>query len=763
MAQPTPYDRQFSFQDFQAQEPTTPLPGDEVDGELNSVKVTLDQTLVNLAKIQRDDGALKNGIVTQDSLSSSLSVGFTMRGEWAAPVNYLAGDGVTLDQNKFYRALTSHLSVAGQTPDIRSDLWEQVADFTAATADAQESADAAAASASAAASSASGASGSASTAASAASAASASASAAAGSESSAAASAATAAALIGGTVTQAVRWDTPQGLTEPQQEQARANIGVAEAIVATGWVSAKYFGAVGDFSTDDAAAINEALAEAAATNSRVVRLTTGTYKIGSAIQMQPGVTLSGDGGATIKQADGANLTTLIEFGSAHGAVLEGCIIDGNRANNTDSFSNFLIHLRSANDAVVRNNVINNTPGYCIASNALRPTIEENEFNNRYLLAVFLYNAGEDVQARIVGNRLNGGGLGGIFLHAAYNSLIDGNIISGKLVGARNTMYVDTSGTTITWVSGTKFTDCKPGDWFVLNSGAEFNVTAVTDAEHVTVSTTLPTLSNTPTMFGMGDGVGIGGSQYCRVTNNTINGCVSYGAGTSVGGEAFSVGYTIFANNTIENTGKNGISVAWDSGAGIVVGTSILGNKFINTACGSGIGPLDDSAILVAGQTPGKVYQTFIDGNSVHSAAGTGQTNYWLATDGLGSYGSIVIGKNSAEDCVHGDEVENDVVSVALDAGWGTTAAVTNIVSTGHTVRLTITSSGASQAFGPGFTVFKMVEAAWSSYPKCALLSAAGSLDLRYPFWGEGLTTPGQWYAAYTTTPPSDGIFVLQMK
>ncbi|HEY5793414.1 MAG TPA: hypothetical protein VIU82_00240, partial [Bosea sp. (in: a-proteobacteria)] len=92
MAQPTPYNRQFSFQDFQAAQPTTPLPGDEVDGELNAVKVTLDQTLINLAKIQRDDGALKNGIVTQDALSSSLSIGFTFRGSWLTATNYLISD-----------------------------------------------------------------------------------------------------------------------------------------------------------------------------------------------------------------------------------------------------------------------------------------------------------------------------------------------------------------------------------------------------------------------------------------------------------------------------------------------------------------------------------------------------------------------------------------------------------------------------------------------------------------------------------------------
>lgn len=149
MAQPTPYDRQFNFQDQQAQTPTSPLPADEVDNEFNAVKVTLDQTLSNLAKIQRDDGALKNGIVTQDSLSDSLSIGFTLRGDWASGVNYLESDGVGFGSS-FYKATTSHLSSAGNAPDQPDAPWTKLVDFTALSADAAASAAAAAASATAA-------------------------------------------------------------------------------------------------------------------------------------------------------------------------------------------------------------------------------------------------------------------------------------------------------------------------------------------------------------------------------------------------------------------------------------------------------------------------------------------------------------------------------------------------------------------------------------------------------------------------------------
>lgn len=128
MSQPTPYNRQFNFRNQQAQTPTDPLPAAEVDKELNAVKVTLDQTLVNLAKVQRDDGALKNRIVTQDSLSDSLSIGFTYHGSWESGRNYLLSDGVSVGST-FYKALSSHLSSGANQPP-NATFWDPIADFT---------------------------------------------------------------------------------------------------------------------------------------------------------------------------------------------------------------------------------------------------------------------------------------------------------------------------------------------------------------------------------------------------------------------------------------------------------------------------------------------------------------------------------------------------------------------------------------------------------------------------------------------------------
>lgn len=69
MAQPTPYERQFAFS---GQPKATWAEG--LENELNAVKVTTDETLDNLELIQRDDGKLRNGIVTRDSLAPDLAL-----------------------------------------------------------------------------------------------------------------------------------------------------------------------------------------------------------------------------------------------------------------------------------------------------------------------------------------------------------------------------------------------------------------------------------------------------------------------------------------------------------------------------------------------------------------------------------------------------------------------------------------------------------------------------------------------------------------
>lgn len=97
MAQPRDYTRQYNFNDFQTTSPSDPLPANQVDAELNAVKLTLDDLNTNIGLVQRDDGKLANASVHPDALSSATLAlvqvsGYTPRGDWAVSTAYAAGD-----------------------------------------------------------------------------------------------------------------------------------------------------------------------------------------------------------------------------------------------------------------------------------------------------------------------------------------------------------------------------------------------------------------------------------------------------------------------------------------------------------------------------------------------------------------------------------------------------------------------------------------------------------------------------------------------
>lgn len=73
MADPTGYARSYSFTNWQASKPKTPLPAHEVDNEFDNVAQAMSETQDALADIRRSDGALKNGIVTFDALTDDVS------------------------------------------------------------------------------------------------------------------------------------------------------------------------------------------------------------------------------------------------------------------------------------------------------------------------------------------------------------------------------------------------------------------------------------------------------------------------------------------------------------------------------------------------------------------------------------------------------------------------------------------------------------------------------------------------------------------
>ncbi|WP_342737473.1 tail fiber protein [Bradyrhizobium sp. B117] len=126
----TPYDRQTSFALQSAENPKDQIPGNLFDAEFNAIKLSMDDTQQNLAKIQDDDGVLKRGSVGQAQFDSSVSLGFAAPTQWASGVLYTANVNTVFYNSIFYIANTTHTS----GPSFEPAKWDEIADFTAAAA-----------------------------------------------------------------------------------------------------------------------------------------------------------------------------------------------------------------------------------------------------------------------------------------------------------------------------------------------------------------------------------------------------------------------------------------------------------------------------------------------------------------------------------------------------------------------------------------------------------------------------------------------------
>ena len=130
MSQPPPFNRSFSFNNFQAANPSLPPPGNQLDGEFNNAKATLAAINSNLKLVQRDDGTLKNGSVTYDTLSASLqTAGIAPAIPWVTGTAYAVGASVT-NSSKFYRCLVAHTSGTFAT-DLAAAKWLLIVDLSA--------------------------------------------------------------------------------------------------------------------------------------------------------------------------------------------------------------------------------------------------------------------------------------------------------------------------------------------------------------------------------------------------------------------------------------------------------------------------------------------------------------------------------------------------------------------------------------------------------------------------------------------------------
>ena len=73
----TGYTRSYSFAGYQAINPSRPLPGPELDVELDNIAFSLGTVTVAIGQVRRSDGRLQNGVVTFDSLDPQVQLTLT--------------------------------------------------------------------------------------------------------------------------------------------------------------------------------------------------------------------------------------------------------------------------------------------------------------------------------------------------------------------------------------------------------------------------------------------------------------------------------------------------------------------------------------------------------------------------------------------------------------------------------------------------------------------------------------------------------------
>lgn len=126
MADPTKYTPSYDFSAYQAVTPNKPLPGVRVDAELADIAEAIDGAVGAIKDIRRSDGALKNGIVTEESLSAGLMDG-------------LVDGAITIAQDAAAAAAVSQTSAAASAS---AALTAQMAAAASATSAATSAANA---------------------------------------------------------------------------------------------------------------------------------------------------------------------------------------------------------------------------------------------------------------------------------------------------------------------------------------------------------------------------------------------------------------------------------------------------------------------------------------------------------------------------------------------------------------------------------------------------------------------------------------------
>ena len=131
----TKYTRNYDFDDFQAGNPTTPLPSNQIESELHEIKTVSDATIDSLALVQRADGKLANSSVHVDTFAAAslalMGGSWTPQGAWVTSTAYVVAD-VVVNGGITYVCAVAHTSGTFATDDS-SGYWVSIGDNAAAS------------------------------------------------------------------------------------------------------------------------------------------------------------------------------------------------------------------------------------------------------------------------------------------------------------------------------------------------------------------------------------------------------------------------------------------------------------------------------------------------------------------------------------------------------------------------------------------------------------------------------------------------------
>lgn len=127
---PLDYDRQYSFTNWETNNPGVPYPASALEAEFNAIQQAVDETQARLRLIQDDDGSVLNESVGNDQLKSEVLIGVNAPTNWATTTSYAVSDTV-FQSNVWYYCLVAHVSDPSSfATDLGAGKWRELLDLT---------------------------------------------------------------------------------------------------------------------------------------------------------------------------------------------------------------------------------------------------------------------------------------------------------------------------------------------------------------------------------------------------------------------------------------------------------------------------------------------------------------------------------------------------------------------------------------------------------------------------------------------------------